>query len=93
MIQVFLKWLFDVIKVSASEVNFEIYIHENSKNDVNMVKRYWSKVTSFPESKFSRIYFKKHNIKTKRRNIGDLYYGGLRITVKTSSTLVRKITG
>ena len=93
MIQVFLKWLFEVIEVHPSEVKFEIYIHENSKNDVNMVKRYWSKVTSFPESTFSRIYFKKHNIKTKRRNIGDLYYGGLRITVKTSSTLVRKITG
>ncbi|MEY4602594.1 MAG: hypothetical protein RL292_535 [Candidatus Parcubacteria bacterium] len=93
MIKVFLKWLLEIMKVTRDQIVFRIYIHENSKNDVNMVKRYWSEVTGFPLEKFINFHFKKHKIKTNRKNIGREYYGGLRIDVKTSSTLLRKVTG
>ena len=93
MIKLFLSWLTRIMKVSRNDIKFEIYIHKNSKNDINMVKRYWSKITSFPEDNFSKVRFKKHNIKTNRKNVGSSYYGGLRIIVRASSTMVRQITG
>lgn len=93
MIQLFIKWLTEVVNISIDQIGFDIYIHKNSKNNENMVKRYWSEVTGLPLSKFKNIYFKKHNIKTNRRNIGKEYYGGVRINVRESSTLLRKVTG
>ena len=93
MIRLIVKWLMEVMNIPGDQIGFDIYIHENSKNNENMVKRYWSEVTGFPLDKFKNIYFKKHKIKTNRKNIGEGYYGGLRINVKSSSTLVRKVTG
>lgn len=93
MIQLVVKWLMEVMNIPGDQIGFDIYIHKNSKNNENMVKRYWSEVTGFPLDKFKNIYFKKHKIQTNRKNIGVGYYGGLRINVKSSSTLVRKVTG
>lgn len=93
MIKVFVKWLLESCKVSRDRITFEIYIHENSKNDVQKAKEYWSKVTGFSMEKFGKVYFKKNKIKTIRRNTGDLYYGLLRVRVIASSTLVRQIAG
>ena len=93
MIQVFLRWLKDILGIPLDKIGIDIYIHKNSKNSIVEVKKYWSEVTGFPESRLTNIYFKKHKIKTNRRNTGRLYYGGLRVTVKASSTLVRQIAG
>ncbi|MHB1316317.1 MAG: hypothetical protein ACYCZW_00480 [Minisyncoccota bacterium] len=93
MIRLFVKWLMEAMDIPGDEISFDIYIHKNSKNNENMVKIYWSEVTGFPLDKFKNIYFKKHKIKTNRRNIGNTYYGGLRVTVKASSNLLRKVTG
>lgn len=93
MIKLFIMWLTEVINIPIDQISLDIYIHKNSKNNENVVKIYWSKVTGLPLGKFKNIYFKKHNIKTNRRNIGKAYYGGLRINVKASSTLLRKVTG
>jgi hypothetical protein len=93
MVTLFIKWLTNVMSVARDQIGIDIYIHKNSKNKLNMVKRYWSNVTGFPESELTNIYFKKHKIKTNRRNTGNLYYGGVRVTVKASSTLVRQIAG
>lgn len=92
MIVVFLEWLKSV-GVKRDRIIFEIYIHENSKNNVKIVRKYWSKVTGFSLKNFNRVYYKKHKIKTNRKNTGDLYYGGLRVKVSNSSELVRKIAG
>ncbi len=93
MVVVFLKWLNDICKVSNDKIEIEIYIHENSKNSIEVVKKYWSKITGFSINRLNKIYYKKNKIKTNRRNIGNLYYGGIRVTVKSSSSLLRKITG
>jgi hypothetical protein len=93
MIKIFLKWLTEAVNIPIDQIGLDIYIHENSKNNENVVKRYWSRVTGFPLDKFKNIYFKKHKIKTNRKNIGKAYYGGVRISVKSSSTLLRKVTG
>ncbi len=93
MIKIFLKWLLEIIKLPKDRIYLDILIHESHKDKLEIVKEYWSKYTSFPVEDFKHIYFKKNKINTKRRNIGNIYFGLLRIIVKESSTLNRKIQG
>jgi hypothetical protein len=54
---------------------------------------YWSRHTGFPKKLF-KVYFKKNIPKTKRNNTKpDTYFGLVRIYVKESSDLVRRISG
>jgi|ERR1700733_15850802 len=93
MIQLFIAWLLKCLSVAKERLYFELTIHENSKNTVFQAQEFWSKVCNFPLENFNKVYFKKGNIKTKRRNIGNLYYGQLRVRVRESSTLLRQIAG
>ncbi len=93
MIKLFLKWLFKICNVSKEDIIIEIYIHENSKNNIQVVKEYWSKVTGFTIDKLQKVYYKKNKILTNRKNTGNLYYGGIRVKVKSSSTLLRQTNG
>jgi len=72
---------------------FNIFLHQTHKARLEEVKKYWSKITSFSMESFSSVYWKKNKIKTNRRNTGEKYYGVLKIKVKKSSDLVRKIAG
>lgn|SRR3989344_2494217 len=93
MATIFILWLKKCLNVSDKDIFCEIYIHENYKDKLQRTRAYWSKNTGLSISKFGRIYFKKHLLKTSRRNIGDEYYGLLRVRVSKSSHLNRKITG
>lgn len=93
MIMFFVNWLISIVRVPREELYFELYIHENYRHRLKKVIKYWAQKTNFPESTFSRIYFKKNKIKTNRKNTGDDYYGLIRIVVRKSSNLNRKIQG
>ncbi|MFA5889030.1 MAG: hypothetical protein WCW47_01965 [Candidatus Paceibacterota bacterium] len=93
MIKVFIKWLVESCRVNKDRIGCEIYIHENSKNGVDEVRKYWSKITGFHVKKFNKVYFKTNKLKTNRKNIGSLYYGLLRVKVSASSSLLRQIAG
>ena len=93
MIRLFLKWLKEICGIGYEKLRFEIYLHQNSKNNAKKVENFWREQIGNPKSKFC-IYFKKikKNI-TNRRNIDNKYYGVLRIKVKASTSLNRKISG
>lgn len=93
MIKLFLFWLKEICDISDKDIRFEIYLHKNSKNDCEKIKKYWSKITKFPLFKFQGIIWKKHKIKTIRKNIKEGYYGLLRIVVLKSTNFNRKILG
>lgn len=93
MISIFVKWLIECCEIEKSRFSFEIYIHENNKHRLKQVRSYWSSATGFPIENFERTYFKKNKIKTNRKNIGNLYYGLLRVKVNASSSLNRRIAG
>jgi hypothetical protein len=93
MIRLFLKWLTDICKIPKNQIGFEIYVHNNYKSELGRFKEFWSKETGFPIDLFNTVYFKKNKINSKRKNIGDLYFGLLRVKVFKSSTLNRKIQG
>jgi hypothetical protein len=74
-------------------ITFNIFLHQNHKARLEEIRKYWSKVTGFPVERFASVYWKRNKIKTNRKNTGEKYYGVLKIKVKRSSDLVRKITG
>ncbi len=93
LIKVFLKWLIEICKIPKKDIHFRIYLHETAKAKLPEIKKYWSKVTRFPIEDFQKTTWKKHKIKTKRKNIGKNYYGLLEIIVRRSINLNRKIAG
>ena len=93
MIQVFLVWLFKVCKINKNMIIFNIFLHESHKSRVEVVRVFWSKITGFPINSFSSIYWKRNKLKTNRKNTEEKYYGVLKIKVRSSSDLVRKIAG
>jgi hypothetical protein len=93
MIQIFLVWLFRVCKIDKNMVVFNIFLHQTHKTRLEEIRKYWSKVTGFPVERFMSVYWKRNKIKTNRKNIGEKYYGVLKIKVKRSSDLVRKVAG
>lgn len=93
MCKLFIKWLVVILNIPKKEICFSIYVHETHKDRLNEIKEYWAEATGFPKVKFGKIYFKKNKLGTRRRNIGNNYYGLLRIIVKKSTNLGRKIQG
>lgn len=93
MIKIFLTWLLIAVKVPREKIYFNIVLHETSNHRIEEVKKYWVEKTGFSEINFGSVYFKKNKINTKRRNIGENYFGLIRLSVKESSSLNRKIQG
>lgn len=93
MVRVLVYWLIYIQKVPQSDIKFEIYIHENSKEKVKIIQEYWSKELCVPVSDLQKVRYKTHKINTNRKNTGDLYYGLIRVKVVASSTLVRQLEG
>lgn len=91
IISIILIWLLKVCKIERNMLIFNIFLHESHKGRVEEVKSYWSLITSFPLDSFNTIYWKKNKLMTKRRNTGEKYYGVLKIKIRESSSLVRKI--
>ncbi|TSC64417.1 MAG: hypothetical protein G01um101491_286 [Parcubacteria group bacterium Gr01-1014_91] len=92
MIRVFLTWL-EQMKIQSSEIYFELYVHETRKSEVFAFRQWWAHELHISMHRLSKVYFKKGNPKTKRKNTSDLYHGLIRIKVRSSTLLNRKISG
>lgn len=90
LISFFLKFL-DTAGVSRGDLVLRLHIHETA--DIESAQRFWLDVTGVHPDQFRKPALKKHNPKTARRNTGDDYHGCLRIDVRRSSELYRKIEG
>jgi hypothetical protein len=93
MIKLFLKWLRLSCGIARKDIYFEIYLHKTAKEKEDKVRKYWSKITNYSSDYFRKTIWKKGTIKTKRENVGDDYRGQLRVYVKRSTNLNRKVTG
>jgi hypothetical protein len=68
-----------------------VSIHESA--DVEAAQRFWAEVTEAPADQFRTPALKRHNPKTVRKNLGEDYHGCLRIDVRRSGELYRRIEG
>ncbi len=92
MIRTFLHWL-GHMGVPNSDTHFELYVHDTRRTEALTFARWWAKQIGVSPLRINHIYFKRGNIKTNRKNIGDLYHGLLRIKVRSSTALNRQVNG
>jgi predicted transcriptional regulator len=90
MIKFFLRFL-DVAGIPQDQVTFRVYVHESA--DVAAAQRFWLDVTGAHTAQFRSPTLKRHNPRTVRKNTGEDYHGCLRIDVRRSADLYRKIEG
>lgn len=83
LIRLFLKWLREVGGIRDEEIKFDIFAGKKTDE----VIKYWAKVTGFPQSYFTNLYFQKGGKKKNSK------VGFLRIKVVQSSMLARQIAG
>lgn len=93
LIKIFLKWLQDICYLPKNDIHFLIFLHETAKDRLPEIKKYWSEVTGFTIDHFQKVTWKRNRITSYRKNRGDNYFGLLRIIVKRSTNLNRKIQG
>lgn len=91
MIQLMIVWLLKMCKINKNMIIFNIFLHQSHKDRVEEVRGFWSKITGFPINSFSAVYWKRNKLTTNRKNTNEKYHGVLKIKVRTSSSLVRKI--
>ncbi|MCX6718775.1 MAG: hypothetical protein NTZ38_00100 [Candidatus Taylorbacteria bacterium] len=93
MIAIFIRWLRECAEIPDDRIYLDLYIHESHRAKVDEVLKKWSEVLDMSLFFFKYTYFKKNKIKTLRKNTGALYMGVLRVNIRASSDLNRKITG
>jgi hypothetical protein len=90
LISFFLLFL-DTAGIPSSDLAFQLQIHETA--DMESAERFWRTLTGARPEQFRKVYVKRHNPLTTRKNTGDRYHGCLRIYVKQSCELYRKTEG
>ncbi len=93
MIGLFVKWLINVCLVPKYNIRYELYVHENCRPRLKSIMNFWMKYLGLKKSDLNHVYFKKHKIKTLRKNTQNDYNGLLSVVVKKSINLNRKIAG
>jgi predicted transcriptional regulator len=88
LIGFFLRFL-DAAGVGQEDLILRVYIHENA--DAEDAQKFWLEVTGTEPDQFRSPVLKHHNPKTLRTNVGEGYHGCLRIDVRRSTALYRRI--
>jgi hypothetical protein len=90
LIGLFLRFL-KVAEIGDDRLIYQVQIHESA--DVDAAQRFWLNVTGADPAQFRHPTLKRHRPTTTRKNTGDDYHGCLRLEVRRSAGLYRKIEG
>jgi hypothetical protein len=92
LIRFFLKFLDKATAgITRSDVAFQLQSHETA--DVASAVQFWLALTKARPEQFRKVSLKHHNPVTTRKNTGHGYHGCLRVDVKRSCELYRRIEG
>ena len=90
LISFFLLFL-DTAGVPRSDLIFRLHIHPTA--DVQAAEQFWLTLTGAQPEQFRKTSLKHPNNQTTRKNVGDGYRGCLRLEVRRSRELYRRIEG
>lgn len=93
MMRFFYQFLIESLNIDLTDISFTLYVHDNHRHRIPVIQRYWRKKLHLPNLVFTGIYYKRHNPLTKRTNSKEEYYGLVRLRVRRSTALQRKISG
>ncbi len=91
MVVVYKKWLSECLKINTSDLIYSLYIHETALNP-DSAREYWANYLDIEPHELSIVY-KKNKFPPKRKNVGVKYRGLVRIAVRNSTDLNRRISG
>jgi len=92
MIRFYLYWLNKCFNISSNELIFRVTANVAFSDKIRELEKYWSKEINVSLDQFSKPFFQKTIWKKQYEN-ADNYHGVLRIKVKKSVNLLRKIYG
>src|SRR3989344_4166047 len=92
MCKFFIKWITEIVGVDINDLVIRVYINEAKKLDSKEYIKIWSKIINIPSEKV-KIFFTKDRHSNFKRSSRDSYKGQLRIVVKKSTNLNRRIAG
>ena len=91
MLQVFVEFLIKCCGVEYTSLYFQIYLHQTA--DADKARHYWSSALGIEAIRTAPVIWKRHNPKTVRKNVRERYHGLLRIVVRGSTDLNRRMAG
>lgn len=92
MIQFMIRWLQEVCKVDKQKIRLRVCINAMHKKRLNVIHKFWAKTIGLPLAQFSKptlIQIKSQKVYTNQ----ETYFGTLRVKVKQSTNMKRKIMG
>lgn len=94
MCRLFLCWLTDAVNVNPDDIYFSIYINSIFRGKASAAINYWVEQMAVPKSRFTGIYFTNTKFSNRNKRESRKNYNGiLRIRVKKSTDLNRRIAG
>lgn len=91
MILLFREWILNYLFIQPLDIIYTLYIHEESNNIAGVIK-FWADLLHIDVSEI-KLYLKRHNPSPKRKNVGKDYKGLIRLVVRRSIDINRKIEG
>ncbi len=88
----FIRWLKEIFNISNKELILRLTANNSYKNIVHIMENYWAKELNIPIEQFSKPFF-QHSIWKKEYENKNEYHGVIRIKVRKSVDLLRKIYG
>lgn len=92
MLRILMAWAIKYLNVPKDGFLFQLYLHETALDKKEECLKYWSAQLKVPTNQFSLI-IKKSKITTDRKNRTDTYFGLVRIRIKRSTDLSRRVSG
>jgi hypothetical protein len=92
MANFFIKWLSACFGIPSGDLILRVTANIHYQKNINQIENYWSTNLNISLSNFSRPFFQKVKLKKKYENESG-YHGVLRIKVRRSIDLLRKIQG
>lgn len=84
------RWLVRYCEVMPGDILYDLYVHVEA--DVRSAQEFWLSKLDIEPGRL-RTYFKKPNPLPIRRNVGREYHGIMRMQVRKSSSLNRRVAG
>lgn len=91
-VSIFTAWSRKFLDVGDNGFVFSLYIHDSRKMHTNKMRAWWAqKLAIRPDS--IAVYYKKSAIKHVRHNDADDYHGVIRVRIRKSIDMNRRIAG
>ena len=87
---VFRQWLLRYAGVTRTDIGYDLRIHPDA--GIDRARAHWARVLEVDESVI-KTYLKRPNPLTRRRRVGNVYYGTMRLRVRRSTMLLHRIEG